>query len=101
MAQPVNSIKLDNHQDFAFKIEGDKHLYKLPLMQYLPIKTIRDLGHLSKMEDGADKNIDMLDFMIDILDRYAPGLTDNITQADMGTIFEAWSDASESTPGES
>lgn len=100
MAQPINSIKLDKHQEFAFKIDGDKTLYKLPLMQYLPIKVIRDLGHISAEDDGEKKNIEMLDFMIDILDRYAPGLTDNLTQSDMGTIFEAWSDASETNMGE-
>ena len=100
MTQPINNIKLDIHHDFAFKIEGDNKLYKLPLMQYLPIKIVRDLGHISAKEDGDEKNIEMLDFMIDILDRYTPGLTDDLTQSDMGTIFEAWSDASETNMGE-
>lgn len=100
MTQHINNIKLDSHHDFAFKIEGDNKLYNLPLMQYLPIKIVRDLGHISAKEDGDEKNIEMLDFMIAILDRYAPGLTDDLTQSDMGTIFEAWSDASETNMGE-
>ena len=100
MAQQFNNIKLNKHQEFVFKIDGDKTLYRLPLMQYLPIKTIRDLGKISEQDDGAEKNLTMLDFMLDILDKYAPGLTDNLTQADMVTIFDAWSDASESTMGE-
>jgi len=94
MSQSAKILSLDKRTDFIFKIEGDKKLYRLPLMQYLPIKTVRRLSSINKIDDDEEKSLDMVDLIIDMLDQYAPGLTDKITQADMLTIFEAWNEAS-------
>lgn len=94
MSQSAKILSLDKRTDFAFKLEGDTKLYRLPLMQYLPVKTVRKLSSINKIDDDEEKSLDMVDLIIDILDQYAPGLTDKITQADMLTIFEAWNEAS-------
>lgn len=94
MSQSAKILSLDKRTDFAFKLEGDTKLYRLPLMQYLPVKTVRKLSSINKIDDDEEKSLDMVDLIIDIFDQYTPGLTDKITQADMLTIFEAWNEAS-------
>lgn len=94
MSQSAKLLSLDKRRDFAFKLEGDTKLYRLPLMQYLPLKTVRQLSAINKIEGEEERNLAMVDLILDIFDKYTPGLTDKITQADMLTIFEAWNDAS-------
>ena len=94
MSQSAKILSLDKRTDFAFILDGDTKLYRLPLMQYLPVKTVRKLSSINKIDDDEEKSLDMVDLIIDILDQYTPGLTDKITQADMLTKFEAWNEAS-------
>lgn len=79
---------IGGHQEtFDFKLEGEEQVYHLPLMRYLPLKRLRGLAELQK------KGGDLVDLMIDILDEYAPGVTDHITGEQLALIFKAWAAA--------
>lgn len=87
------------HDDFGINV-GDK-TYHLPLLQHLPVSSVSRLTKLQRLpEKDNQKQLAMVEYVVDLLDQYCPGLTDIITQEDLGTIFAAWSDASSAGLGE-
>lgn len=86
-------------ETFDFSLDTDPgRVYRLPLFQHLPVKAVRALAKKAGDEDDAAAK---LDAVLDLFDRYAPGLTDEITQSDIQAVLEAWNSASEVSLGES
>lgn len=91
-------VALHEVETFDFSLDSDERMvYHLPLFQHLPIKAVRDLARKPAGDDDAAARLDLV---IDLFDRYAPGLTDEISQADIQSILEAWNEASEVSLGE-
>lgn len=100
MAIKTKARQIATHEQatFDFCLDTDReHVYRLPLFQHLPVKAVRELGRRGDNEEDAAVKVDII---FDLFDRYAPGLTDEITQADVQAILDAWSEASEVSLGE-
>lgn len=92
------ALPLHEVETFDFSLDSDEgRVYRLPLFQHLPIKIVRQLAHKADSEEDAAEKLELV---IDIFDRYAPGLTDELTQADIRSVLAAWNDASELSLGE-
>lgn len=74
-------------QTFDFKV--GKTTYHIPSFGDLPPKLLRQF---TKREDTEDAGIEM---MLAILDRYAPGVTDEIGLRDVARIFAAYVEESQ------
>lgn len=87
MAGHLTTIIGGKPATFDFQLEGGDRVYRLPLMRYLPVKRLRHIASIQK--EGGD----LVDLMIDMLDEYAPGVTDDITGEQLALIFKAWAAA--------
>lgn len=98
MKSVKNKTRIVGHgtATFTFALESAPEIvYELPLLQDLPIKQVRALSALAD-RDAAES----IDAIIDLFDRFCPGLTDVATQSDAAAIMEAWSEASSISAGE-
>jgi hypothetical protein len=82
---------------FEFKLEDSKtaQIYKIPLMQDL------DARFMAEFADFDTSNTKQVFKLIEkLLDKYAPGLFDQINAKQLTWIFERWAKASDITLGE-
>ncbi len=88
-------IATEDGNRFEFALERDpEQTYVLPLIQDLPVKQVRKLSHAAD-DDGAG-----VDVVFDVLDDLVPDFMDIATQREVSLVMEAWSEASQVTPGE-
>lgn len=84
-------IASESGERFAFALEREpERVFELPLVQDLPARQVQKLA--GAQDDGT--------VMFDLLDALAPDLLDVATQRELAAILDAWSEASQVTPGE-
>lgn len=111
----VFSVPELSSKRFDFKLPGNKKVYSLPLTQDLPLsikatlmKAIAISERVQKMEkrgreyEPSQDEVEILaSAQTAILDRYAPGVSEQISEAQFKALMEAWAEASSVTLGES
>lgn len=76
---------------FEFTLPGSKKIHSVPLLQFIRPAFIRDYAQLDANE-----------FMVKFIDAELPGVLDELDDAEqLGGLFDAWSQASGITLGES
>lgn len=71
-----------------FQLEGTETIYSIPYAKHLPIAYIEDMAALRDDPSG----IKALDFLRKVMERYAPGAWENLTQEGLALILEAWAE---------
>lgn len=111
MVYEVPASKASQKQNvFEFKVPGEKKVRTLPLLKYLP------MGMNSRMADAAGpiqaaqkagrkpapEELHALgSIQMEILNKYSPGLVDNVDAEQLGAVMVAWQEASGISVGES
>lgn len=72
-------------ETFDFQIEGTDTIYSIPYAKHLPIDYTKRLAALA----DADA-VEVLDLLHEVMERYAPGAWDNLTQEGLTLILESW-----------
>lgn len=75
-------------QTLDFTIEGSETIYSIPYAKDLPVAYIEDMAALRDDRTGTAA----LAFLKKVMERYAPGAWDNLTQEGLALILEAWAE---------
>lgn len=87
---------------FKFQIEGDDEVFEVPVIDNLP------MGFLSRIQSAATKaqsgnrrkkaegSSELLSAFMDVLDAYAPGVTEVVDSVSLEGLLTAWTEAGES-----
>lgn len=100
---------------FEFAFPGEKKKYRLPLVQDLPLdirqqmskamvvaERVQKLAQRGRDYQPTTEDVEiMTNAQSAILERYAPGITSKISEAQFAALMEAWRDASQIDAGES
>ena len=72
-------------ETFDFQLEGTDTIYSIPFAKDLPIDYTQRLAALA----DADA-VEVLDLLHEVMERYAPGAWDGLTQEGLALILAAW-----------
>jgi hypothetical protein len=88
-------VKKQERSLFEFEYNGE--YYSIPKVSSL---TPREASSLMKYSTGSDKDTKtqaaLLDFLLQMLDKYAPHAVDEMTTDELGDLLQAWQKESES-----
>lgn len=73
-------------QTLDFQIEGTETIYSIPYAKNLPLSYIEEMASLKDDPNGTKA----FEFLHKVMDRYAPGAWDNITQDGLALIIAEW-----------
>lgn len=71
-----------------FQLEGTETIYSIPFAKDLPVSYIEDMAALRDDRSG----VKALEFLHKVMDRYAPGAWENLTQEGLTLILGAWAE---------
>lgn len=71
-----------------FMVEGSETVYSIPYAKNLPLAYIEDMAALKDDHRGTAA----LAFLHKVMDRYAPGAWEELTQDGLAIVIEAWAD---------
>ena len=98
----MDAVRISNERRFlTFEItdeQGEVHTYTIPLLTSLPASYIRRIADAARLS-GEEQESAYLDIQFDILEHYAPGITDSATAADLKQIMDLWVAATEDEGG--
>lgn len=106
---PASKASIKQNQ-YIFKIPGSKKTWSLPLLKYTPIGYRSKLAELAApiakaKEAGEDPPREALaalgNLQLEMLERYAPGLTDELDDDQLGELLGRWTQRSGISVGES
>lgn len=94
---------------FEFKVPGERKTRSLPLLKFVPVgyrDRLQRLAEPIQAAQKAGKDPDRADlaafgsFQIDLLERFAPGITDLMDDEQLAALLKAWTEASGVSVGE-
>lgn len=106
---PASRASIKQNQ-FEFKVPGEKKTRALPLLKFVPVGYRDRLQKLAEpireaQAAGATPSNEVLaafgSFQIDLLEKYAPGITDLMDDEQLAALLKAWTEASGISVGES
>ena len=72
-------------ETFDFQLEGSETVYSIPFPKDLPVSMTQELAKL------ADSTVEeALGFFERLLNRYAPGVWEQLSMEQLNMLFEAW-----------
>lgn len=71
-----------------FQLEGTETIYSIPFAKDLPVSYIEDMASLRDDSSGTAA----LAFLKKVMERYAPGAWENLTQEGLALILAAWAE---------
>lgn len=106
---PASKASIKQNQ-FEFKVPGERKARALPALKYLPIgmrnKLAAAAGPIQAAKDAgkdpAREDLARLGALqLELLEKYAPGITDVLDEEQLAALLTAWQEASGITVGES
>lgn len=106
---PASRASIKQNQ-FEFKVPGERKTRTLPLLKFVPVGYRDRLQRLAEpireaQAAGETPSNEVLaafgSFQIDLLEKYAPGLTDLMDDEQLAALLKAWTQASGVSVGES
>lgn len=76
-------------EPFRFRMDGSDTVYEIPYPQHLPVSFMKRIRALKGKEE-RETAIAMVALFTEVLDKYAPGATDELTDETMGEVMGHW-----------
>lgn len=96
----MDAVRISNERKYlTFEIideEGEGHTYTIPLLDSLPASYARTVAKVAALPEEEQASA-YLDLEMDLLEHYAPGISDVATVSDLREIIKLWK---ETTSGE-
>lgn len=105
---PASRASIKQNQ-FEFKVPGERKTRALPLLKFVPVGYRDRLQRLAEpireaQAAGETPSNEVLaafgSFQIDLLEKYAPGITDLMDDEQLAALLKAWTEASGVSVGE-
>lgn len=106
---PASKASIKQNQ-FEFQVPGERKKRSLPLLKYVPIGLKSKMAEAAKpIQEAKDAGRELSRedlgrlgaLQIQLLEKYAPGITDVLDEEQLGALVVAWQEASGVTVGES
>lgn len=107
---PASKASIKQNQFGPIKIPGVRKTWTLPLLKFIPVGMRGSLADAAKpikaAQDAGRKPTNeelgkLGELQLQLLNRYAPGLVDEVDDEQLAAILVAWQKASNITVGES
>ena len=92
-------VKAAEISTFDFKL-GKKE-YSVPLMRHMPLKKLLEYNKALKNVKAGSESDFLIQFIADVFDEHAPGVTDSLTADQFHDLMQAYIAEGKITPGES
>ncbi|MBR2790096.1 MAG: hypothetical protein IKD70_05700 [Eggerthellaceae bacterium] len=99
----MDAVRISNERRYlTFEItdeQGEGHTYTIPLLTSLPASFARKASAIARLPEDEAAGA-FMELQFDMLEQYAPGITDIATAADLKQILELWSQATAEAGGD-
>lgn len=105
----LSASDITQSEKFRFKLPGEKKIYEVPNLNRLPIGVRMGLSEAAKplaeaqklkREPKPEDVAVAAEAQMKLLDRYCPGILDQIDETQAGELMKAWADHSGISAGE-